>query len=260
MLAKLLKYDFKSLSKVLLPIYGISLLLAIITRFSNWLAGKFSIFSVPNGFICAVFIIALIALPIVTFIFTILKFYQNLAKDEGYLMHTLPVSKHKLLLSKTISATIYLVVSGIMIFLLLFVGVYGIWFDSKFIEVFVEAFKHIDSVFLTFMLLSIFIGVILNQVMIYASIALGQKHNNKIVYSIIYGIVLYNITQIISVILLLPFMLMDSNYQQYVAGNNVLDFGLINGFLGISLIISVLFIVAYYFVAVKTFDKKLNLE
>ena len=120
MLTKLLKYDFKSLSKVLLPVYGISLLLALLTRIANILADKFSVFSVPSGFISAIFVIILIAVPIVTFIFTILKFYQNLVKDEGYLMHTIPVSKHSLILSKAISSTIYLVISGIMIFVLLF--------------------------------------------------------------------------------------------------------------------------------------------
>ena len=78
MLTKLLKYDFKSLSKVLLPVYGISLLLALLTRIANVLADKFSVFSVPSGFISAIFVIILIAIPIVTFIFTILKFYQNL--------------------------------------------------------------------------------------------------------------------------------------------------------------------------------------
>lgn len=260
MLTKLLKYDFKSLSKVLLPVYGISLLLALLTRIANILADKFSVFSVPSGFISAIFVIILIAVPIVTFIFTILKFYQNLVKDEGYLMHTIPVSKHSLILSKTISSTIYLVISGIMIFVLLFVGVYGLWFDSKVVHTFVEAIGHIDTIFLILLLLSIFIGVVFNQIMIYASIALGQKHNSKVLYSIIYGIVIYNATQIISAILLLPFMLMDSNYQQYVDGSNVLDFGLINGFIALSLVISALFIVAYYFLAVKTFDRKLNLE
>lgn len=123
-----------------------------------------------------------------------------------------------------------------------------------------EAIGHIDTIFLILLLLSIFIGVVFNQIMIYASIALGQKHNSKVLYSIIYGIVIYNATQIISAILLLPFMLMDSNYQQYVDGSNVLDFGLINGFIALSLVISVLFIIAYYFLAVKTFDRKLNLE
>ena len=260
MLTKLLKYDFKSLSKILLPIYGISFLLALFTRIVNILADKFSIFSVPSGFISAIFVIILIAIPIVTFIFTILKFYQNLVKDEGYLMHTIPVSKHSLILSKTISSTCYLILSGIMIFALLFVGVYDLWFDSKIVRAFLDAIGNIDTIFLILLLLSLLVGVIFNQIMIYASIALGQKHNSKILYSIIYGIVIYNATQIISTILLLPFMLMDSNYQQYIEGSNVLDFGLINGFIALSLVISILFIVAYYFLTVKTFDKKLNLE
>jgi len=55
-------------------------------------------------------------------------------------------------------------------------------------------------------------------------------------------------------------MLFDSNYQKYIQASNISDFGLINGFLGLSLIISVLFIIAYYFLAVWAFNKKLNLE
>ena len=102
MLSKLLKYDFRSLSKILVPVYFVGLLLAIITRIANMLAKEFSIFSVPSGFISAIFIIVLIAIPIVTFIFTILRFYQNLIKDEGYLMHTLPVSKNHLIISSFI--------------------------------------------------------------------------------------------------------------------------------------------------------------
>lgn len=260
MLTKLLKYDFKSLSKALLPIYGISLLLALFTRIFNMLVDKFPIFSVPNGFISVAFVIFLIVLPILTFIFTILKFYQNLVKDEGYLMHTIPVSKSNLILSKAISASVYLMISVVMVFLLLLVGVYGVWFDNKAINTLIKVLGYIDKTFFMLMILSIFIGVLLNQIMIYASIALGQKHNNKIIYSIIYGFVLYNVTQIGSVILMLPFMLFDSNYQKYIQASNISDFGLINGFLGLSLIISILFIIAYYFLAVWAFNKKLNLE
>lgn len=260
MLSKLLKYDFKSLSRALLPVYAISLLLALITRVSNMLAEKFSIFSVPNGFLSGAFVVTLIVIPIFTFIFTILRFYQNLVKDEGYLMHTIPVSKSNLILSKTISSSVYLILSVIMVILLVFIGVYGVWFDNKAIHTFINFLGYIDKTFLTLMILSIFIGVLFNQVMIYASISLGQKHNSKILYSIIYGVVLYNVTQIGSVILMLPFMLLDSNYQQYIQNSNISNFGLINGFLVFSLIISILFILAYYFLAVRMFNKKLNLQ
>lgn len=260
MLTKLLKYDFKSLAKILIPIYGIALLLALLTRVANLLSEKFSIFSVPSGFISAIFVIVLIGIPIVTFIFTILIFYRNLIKDEGYLMHTIPVSKHNIILSKTISSTSYLILSGIFVILLLFIGVYNIWFDSKVLKFLSDALSHVDTIFLVLIALSIIISVVLNQLMFYASISLGQKHNSKILYSIIYGVVLYNVTQILSVIILLPFMLLDSNYQQYIEGNNIFNFSLVNGFIGASLVVSVLFIIAYYFITVKVLDKKLNLE
>ena len=81
MLSKLLKYDFKSLSKLLIPVYLVTLLLAVVVRVANMLAEKFSIFSVPSGFLSGIFIVVLIAIPIATFIFTIVKFYQNLMKD-----------------------------------------------------------------------------------------------------------------------------------------------------------------------------------
>ena len=108
-------------------------------------------------------------------------------------------------------------------------------------------------------MISILISVIFNQVMIYASIALGQKHNNKVMYSVIYGVVLYNVTQILSVVILLPVMFLDPNYQKYINGTSISDFGLINGYLLFALFLSILFTVAYYVLTVKVLDKKLNL-
>lgn len=260
MLNKLLKYDFKSLSKILIPVYLVSLLLAVVTRIANMLAEQFNIFSVPSSFISAIFIVALIAIPIMTFIFTILKFYQNLIKDEGYLMHTLPVSTNNLILSKTISSTVFICLSFIFTILFLFVGVYDIWFDSKIFSLLGDLLKPVDTLFLTLILISLFIGVIYNQVMIYASIALGQKHNNKAMYSIIYGIVLYNVTQIVSGLLLLPWMLLDPSYQKFVSGTtNMIDFGLIDGFMIFAVVLSVLFTIGYYILTVKVLEKKLNL-
>ena len=260
MLGKLLKYDFKSLSKLLIPVYLVTLLLAVVVRVANMLAEKFSIFSVPSGFLSGIFIVVLIAIPIATFIFTIVKFYQSLIKDEGYLMHTLPVSKNSLVLSKTISSIAFMCLSFLFTILFLFVGVYGIWFDSKFLSLCFDFLGQIDTLFLILILLSILISVVFNQVMVYVSIALGQKHNNKILYSLIYGVVIYNVIQILSVIILLPFMLFDPNYQSYIDGTNFGSFELINGYLILALIVSLIFTIICYVLTVKVLDKKLNLE
>lgn len=259
MLGKLLKYDFKSLSKILLPVYLVCFLLAVLTRGINLLADKFSIFSIPNGFISVVFVVALIAIPIATFIFTIIKFYQGLIKDEGYLMHTLPVSKASLVASKAISAMVFLLLSAVITIALLFVGVYGIWFDAKVLNFIAEMFKYFDTTFVVLTVLSLVISVIFQQLMFYASIALGQKHSNKVVFSIIYGVVLYNVTQIISVLILVPFMLLDPNYQTLV-NNNIPDLSLMNPYMVASVILSIVFVAVYYFITVRTLDTKLNLE
>ena len=95
--------------------------------------------------------------------------------------------------------------------------------------------------------------------MIYASIALGQKHNNKVMFSVIYGIVLYNVTQILSVIILIPVMFLDPNYQTYINSTTISDFGLINGYLLFAFCLSFLFTIGYYILTVKVLDKKLNL-
>ena len=74
------------------------------------------------------------------------------------------------------------------------------------------------------------------------------------------AVVLYNVTQILSVVILLPVMFLDPNYQKYINGTSISDFGLINGYLLLALFLSILFTVAYYILTVKVLDKRLNLE
>lgn len=259
MLTKLLKYDFKSLFRVMIPIYIVSFLLAILTRGLNLLTERVSIFSIPSAFISALFVFSIIAIPLLTFVYTILKFYQNLIKDEGYLMHTLPVSKNSLVLSKSISALCFLAISCFVAIGILFTGVYGIWFDHKVFSLFGEMWGIINHNFIILIVILMALGFIMQQIMYYAAIALGQKHNSKkIVYSIVYGIVLYNINQIASVILLLP-MMFSSKYQKYLQMDMPpMDF--MNGYLIANIILSVLFVLLYHYLTVRTLEKKLNLE
>lgn len=259
MLTKLLKYDFKSLVKVSLPVYLVALLLAVLTRGLNLLAKEVSIFSVPSGFISTLFVIVIIAIPIFTFVLTIIRFYQNLVKDEGYLMHTLPVSKNQLVLSKTISALTFLFISCLVSIIVLFAGVYGIWFDSGLFTFIGQFWDIIDHEFVILLIVLSVLGFIMQQVMFYASIALGQKHNSqKGVFSVIYGIVLYNVSQILGIIILLPLML-SPDYEKY-SQMTMPPFEFMNGYLIASAILSVLLIIGFHFITIRTMDKKLNLE
>ena len=115
MLGKLLKYEFKATSRILLPLYGALLIFAFIVKifigtkldgvnmdFLGGIPAVVSIFTY-GATMAAVFI--------VTIFIIIQRFYKNLLGDEGYLMNTLPVSTTSNISSKLISAIIWSLVS-----------------------------------------------------------------------------------------------------------------------------------------------------
>ena len=124
MLVKLMKYDIKKMSKLLIIFYAITLGLAGITRLIN--IGK-EIQSISIiGSIFAGFTYSGIANILVnTFIHIIKVFITDFYKDESYLTHTLPVNKGKLLLSKYLSSLIVVLSSVVVIFLSLFIMFYS---------------------------------------------------------------------------------------------------------------------------------------
>lgn len=260
MLNKLIKYDLKSFFKTVTPLYIVMILIALLARLGGYVADKISILKIPVGFIEILYILLLIGIPIATFILSISRYYNNLVKDEGYLMHTLPVSKENLILSKLISSLIVMSTSIISIVIGFMIGTYTSKigdFISKTLDLCVDNF---GILFIVLIIISTILSYIMQLLLIYAAIALGQKHNNnKIVFSIIYGIVLYNINQIItSVILLIP-MFLNDNIRKYLE-SDMPPINILNGFIIASLVLSAIIIVVYYFFTTKTMDKKLNLE
>lgn len=120
MLRKLIKYDLKATARTFTPVYLVVLALAALTVVFNNLAK--SIFTddslnlaVGFGILFTVLYgIAMLVLPFLTVIFCMRHFYDNLFKDEGYLMHTLPVTPAKLIWSKVITGSIWLLVTTVV--------------------------------------------------------------------------------------------------------------------------------------------------
>ncbi len=260
MLTKLLKYDFKALFKSLIPIYLVAFLISLLTRVFDFASTKVSLLDYPAGLIKGLTIIMIIGIPIATFIFSIIKYYNNMVKDEGYLTHTLPVKKSSLVLSKLITSTVAMGVSILVSIAVIFLA-FNISDDIY--KAFGELFDVINkySVWIVpNILFNIILGYIGNMLLIYASISLGQKHNgNKAVYSVIYGTVMYNVTQIVSALVLFLPAIVDKNYmtkfEQEVPNANFL-----NGFMLYASIISIVICVAYYIISKKALEKKLNLD
>lgn len=119
MLGKLLKYEFKSTGRTFGAIYIIILVLSVVMGIlgRGYMTGKSAGAVMGNSleqarmaaftFIFIAYIVMIFAMAIVTFVLILERFYHNLLKGEGYLMHTLPVPTWMLVASKTISAVVW---------------------------------------------------------------------------------------------------------------------------------------------------------
>ncbi len=99
MVRKLIKYDFSSYLKLLLPVQlillGIAALNRIIQLFED---GSSTVYNIVFGSSVFLYVVSIIIAIVLTFVVSIVRFYQGMYSNEGYLSHTLPV---------TISATPY---------------------------------------------------------------------------------------------------------------------------------------------------------
>lgn len=266
MLGKVLKYDLKRLGQSLIPLYVITLILSIVVLGGSYLTDIHQLFTIAYGTVLFFFIILLMAVGIGTFFVSIQKFYQNLLKDEGYLTNTLPVTKNTLILSKVLSSCIFMAISSIVIALSLCIAFakFEIWtIVPKVYEL--GLFRQImgmEEPFATIVLVIMcIISYIVQLLFFYFAIALGQRHNtNRLVYSFVYGLVLYSIQQVISLIFLGIFILVNPDVVSML-NNQVSPSVSILGVIYVgSMIISIVIGLAYYFGTVYIFKKKLNLE
>lgn len=110
MLGKLLKYEFKATGRIFLPMLGALLIVSMINRLFSSLN-----FEVPSIIGTAISVILIIGIFALTLIITIQRFSKNLLGSEGYLMFTLPVKSDSLIWSKLIIATIWNIISMIVV-------------------------------------------------------------------------------------------------------------------------------------------------
>ena len=188
MLKKLVKYDFNWINRHMIIFFVITLIFALLTRLADNITGSV-MGDIIYGILRGCTIAALVNTVINCAIRVWERFRQNFYKDEAYLTHTLPVSKNLLYDSKAISALATVLLSVIVIIASFFIA----FWNNDVYEYIRNVFKDGD---MTFIMVSLFITAILE--IIYAiyvgifSIVLGHRYNNnRVLYSIVFGIALY---------------------------------------------------------------------
>jgi len=126
MLGKLIKHDFKSLSRVLFPtqiaVLGATVIATIGFAFNmrgsfNSAAenGSLQLIKLLFGSISVLMLIGIVAASFLVAFIIFERFYRSFMCSEGYLTFTLPVTTTQLLWSKLITAMIWTIISGIVI-------------------------------------------------------------------------------------------------------------------------------------------------
>ncbi len=113
MLGKLLKYEFKNSGKIFLPLFGIVLVISLLSRILMLFDG-YTLIELFMGLSILFSIFTLFACNIGVFGIQIYYFYKTTFGDQGYLSHTLPVRGSNLLFSKLLVAATWTIISGII--------------------------------------------------------------------------------------------------------------------------------------------------
>lgn len=212
MFGKLMKYELKSLSKGLIPLYGAILAVALINSILWSFEGSSMMSSSTGGGTISglsqltammVYFGLCVAVAVVTLLVVIQRFYKGLLGQEGYLMFTLPVSTWQLTLSKLLGATIMTILSGIVgVLSVMILGAYSIKDWGEFFRDLAQIFPHWDLdatlIVLEFIVLMI-VGTAGTILGIYIAMAMGHLSNkHRIAMSFVWYVVIQTVLSFLS--------------------------------------------------------------
>jgi len=259
MLSKLMKYEFMAMGRIFLPMFGALLIVSGITGIFGLLD-----LTVPTGISIAVSIILMIGIFVLVFVLTIQRFWNNLLASEGYLTMTLPVSTDRLIISKLLVASVWNIVSIIVVVgaILIMVGdglpplsVVMQGFDGSYFPIHETVFIIVQLVIL--LILGLFSGILL----LYACMSLGMLVNKyRPLVSFGAYIVITTVLQIIIAITVSVGIATGAfeSFMNYTTGFS--EFVSLQIFMWISIGCVLLLCAAYYAIARHMLSKRLNLQ
>lgn len=275
MLIKLMKHEFRATARVMLPLYLVTILLALMTRASAlWtkmvtfegLTGQ-SFLALLSGIIAVGFVLALIATFVVAVVLTIQRFRSNLMADEGYVMFTLPVSTHSLVWSKLIVSTVWFLGAVIIDIVAVMTLVADLAMFQELGRVFAEISQQLtaynlgNGILFLVELVVLFVVVCLAACLdFYAPLAIGHSFaQHKMLLSVAFFFAIQVATQIISGTLLMagvPFLdsltiWLSSQVQPMAAAHGVM-WG--------TILITAIYGAILYCLTIRMLHRRLNLE
>ena len=273
MVGKMIKYDFKSFLRLLLPVQLIVIGIAALNRIVQIFETDTSTYNTVFISSIVLLVIACVVAMVMSYVIGIVRFYQGLYSNEGYLSHSLPVTAAQHIWSKLIVSLLFECGTLLAIFLAVNVAALG--------EVGAEAYKAAGylakeffaevqfngALFLLEWLLAFLVAMASSLLMMYFCISIGQLVNRKkllLAFGVLFG--LYILGQILATILIIvgPLLLQNPGIEAFF--QNLADWASEHRIVAIhigSLLVllaqSVLAFV-YFLVTERIMTKRLNLS
>ncbi len=292
MLRKLCKYEFRSISRTLIPIYIAVIAVSIIAAISiamnidyaninyngdsvQWAIEMNLQYKLQQMFTVVMslaYFAVMVALFVLTVVVILQRFYKGLLCDEGYLMFTLPVKPWQLITSKGITAFVMSILSGIVSCISIFIMLLG---STKYpLQMLAEFFSFRNwSIIFTQLnnavpmwglyVLEFIILVIVSSLaalyQIYASMAIGHlAKKNRILMSVVAYIAISMILSFIGGFLGVSGIFL----MEKVTYASAMELGemFLQSLIIFSIIASIIQLAAFFVITERILSKKLNLE
>lgn len=268
MLTKLIKHEFTATGRFMWVIYAAMVLLSVAANISVRLldyAGN-PVVRTLAGILIAAWGLSLFVGAIAIFVLLIKRFYQNLLTDEGYLMFTLPANVHHLVLSKLIVASIWYIVSILVLILSVMIAVVDNEFLQEILRGFRLMFQGITARFalngiavLVEFLALLFVSIAGSCLMFYSAMSIGYGCvNHKALKSVLAYFVMWFVMEVIGVTGLIQVgnvWFRPDSFWTRLTGMQAAHVGMMIS-IGVSFAVAVVF----YVITVWNLKKRLNLS
>lgn len=216
MLGKLIKYElmaeWKKYAMIFVGLVFLALSFLILNRGIGSL-GDFLIVDLLSGLVIGAFILLCFAAFVMLFVFTTIRTYKNLFRDEGYLMHTLPVKPWEHIASKVIAFYVWSIATTIVVIISALIAI-G---DVSWIPMIAEEFKKAIAItelsdpgftefwngLMWYMGICLILYPFLMQIYINFCLAVGSLFNtHKLIMAVVTFIGVNTVSQVISSIVM----------------------------------------------------------
>ena len=214
MLGKLIKHEFRATGRLMAPLFGALVLLALVVRANDLVfqhvESHSAFLNILNTLLIIAYVLALFGVMVFSTVLMIKRFHQNFLTDEGYLMFTLPTSVHSLLWSKLITAALFFIFTFLAEALSVAIVVWRGGLAREMFTGFADFFRRLDSYYmangLAFALETLallFVSLLVTCLLFYAPMSIGYSFaNHKGLLSVVFYFVIQAILQIFGVAVL----------------------------------------------------------